>query len=164
VNCNGTATDTETGLVWAQKTGTFGGSSNPADPNNANNLYTWSTGSPYLLDGTAVTQFLAALNQPPGFAGFTDWRLPVFEEMNSILDCAAYPSSCIPTPLGSTGGFAGYWTATTDPYTQANAYDIYYGGVSSDPKTTALRVFAVRGAFVTPTPAPTPTRQPTPTP
>ena len=164
INCDGTMTDPDTGTMWAQKTGTFGGAPNPADPNDANNLYTWSTGSPYLLDGTAVTEFLAALNQPPGFAGYTDWRLPMFEEMNSVLDCTTYPNSCLPTALGSTGGFAGYWTATSNPYTPSNAYFIYYGGVSSGPKIDAQRFFAVRGAFVTPTPAPTPTPEPTPTP
>jgi len=123
------------------------------------------SGSGCAAGGLSALTWQGALQAASGasFAGFTDWRLPVFEEMNSILDCAAYPSSCIPTPLGSTGGFAGYWTATTDPYNPANAYDFYYGGVSSSAKSSALRVFAVRGAFVTPTPAPTPTPQPTPT-
>jgi len=72
-----TVEDTETGLLWERKT-------TDGSVHDVSRLYTWSsTGS--APDGTAYTVFLADLNTTPGFAGFTDWRLPIVSEAQTIL-------------------------------------------------------------------------------
>jgi hypothetical protein len=75
----GTVIDRRTCLQWELKTGVVGAAADLSDPHNVNNAYTWSTGTPWSFDGTAASDFLAKLNAPPGFAGFTDWRLPAAE-------------------------------------------------------------------------------------
>jgi hypothetical protein len=60
-NGDGTISDTKTGLMWEKKTGEAGGSSNPGDVHDVNNLYSWSN-SGKDGDGTAFTVFLRTLN------------------------------------------------------------------------------------------------------
>jgi len=70
-NGDGMVTDTSTGLMWEKK-------SDDGSIHDWNNRYTWSgasCGTTNVLDGTAATTFLAALNGGGGFAGPTDWRL-----------------------------------------------------------------------------------------
>jgi hypothetical protein len=124
-NCNGTVTDSTTGLVWEQKT---------ADVDHGG-IGTWSGGSPWDFNGTAVSVFLAALNTAPCFAGSCNWRLPTIEELSGrsllsleegwggyatggIVDFTApgcdrtaeYGPPCINAIFGPTNG--GYWSST----------------------------------------------------
>ena len=69
-NGDGTITDNMTGLMWEKK-------SDDGTIHDKDNTYTWGlTSSPYTMNGTMVTTFLAALNGGGGFAGHTDWRIP----------------------------------------------------------------------------------------
>ncbi|MFM7142626.1 MAG: DUF1566 domain-containing protein [Alphaproteobacteria bacterium] len=125
-NGDGTIADSLTLLTWEQKTGTPGDPPNPADPHDVNNTYSWSLGAPWDRDGTAYTEFLAALNTPPGLGGRTDWRLPTIAEMGgpanplqgAIIDryapgCGRVPyPSCLPTPL-LPSALGEYWSDTT---------------------------------------------------
>ena len=75
-NGNGTITDHLTGLWWEKK-------SNDGAIHDKSRTYSWSTGAPWGANGTVFTQFLATLNSQP-FAGFTDWRLPSADELDTL--------------------------------------------------------------------------------
>lgn len=153
-NGNGTVTDFDTGLQWTKKTNENGGQ-NFADPNDADNTYSWSsTGSP--ADGTLFTDYLSRLNRCSfapgfigsfGFAGECDWRLPTLAELRTIQDCSL-GGVCIDPIFGPTK-FCGYWTATTDASDAGRAWEVGFGagGQVSGNKLATLCVRAVRDAY-----------------
>jgi hypothetical protein len=124
VNGDGTATDYDTGLVWEQKDN-LDGTTNPADPHDADNTYNWSASSNAVPNGDAFVGFLASLNDcassdtttlTGGFAGHCDWRLPSVVELAGIVDLSApgcgTGSPCIDqTVFGPTVALS-YWSAT----------------------------------------------------
>src|SRR5512143_1026840 len=143
-NRNGTVTDRKTGLVWEKKDN-LDGSTNPSDPHDADNLYSWSVGGS-APDGTMFTDFLFALNggtSPDGvatsgcFAGHCDWRVPTSEEVDGILDetlgaCVGGGAGpCIESALGPTQA-DGYWSATTFARNATRAWlvDFSSGGLA----------------------------------
>ena len=122
-NGDGTITDTKTGLMWEKK-------SDDGTIHDKDNQYSWSGasyGSTNVLDGTAASTFLAALNAGGGFAGHTDWRLPNQTELYSLVNlqnansavsvafntgcaasCAVLTCSCtFPTYYWSSSAYAG---------------------------------------------------------
>jgi hypothetical protein len=131
-NGDGTITDHKTGLIWEKKDQAPGGI------HNFNNTYTWGTmSSPYTMDGTMVTTFLAALNAGSGFAGHTDWRIPNRFELESIAapmndpavdtafstNCVA---SCTVTTCSCTQSHV-YWSSTTYLDSPLDAWFVYFG-------------------------------------
>ena len=122
-NGDGTVTDTQTGLMWEQKD-SLDNTANYSDPHDADNTYTWSS-SGAAPDGTAFTEFLAALNNGTSsdgtattgcFANHCDWRLPTVVELRGILDLTATGcgsgSPCIDPAFGPTQS-GDYWSAST---------------------------------------------------
>jgi len=100
-----TVTDTETGLLWERKT-------TDGSVHDVGNTYTWSsTGA--AADGTAYTVFLQDLNTGAGFAGHTDWRLPVISELQSILVGSGVTASANVDPVDPAMGTNPTGQATT---------------------------------------------------
>lgn len=147
-NGDGTVSDILTGLMWETKNDNGG-------VRDKDNTYTWSATSP-AMNGTAVTSFLSALNSPPCFAGYCDWRMPSVAELLELVDAAAaspkiaavFNSSCTPgcTACSCTVA-ANHWTSTTNPSDAANAARVNFstGFTGNASKTFASAVRAVRG-------------------
>jgi hypothetical protein len=158
-NNNTTVTDNLTGLTWEKKNTVVG------SPDNANNTYTWSTGT-NKEDGSAFTTFLRQVNQPfpvpnvPGsLGGANGWRLPTLAELQTILldfpceggafgpSCRCPSSPCIDPALGLAGGLC--WSATSLAGNPSNAWTVDTGaGVGGRLKTNIGWVRAVRGGLL----------------
>jgi hypothetical protein len=91
-NGDGTITDLNTGLMWEKKDDSGG-------IHDKDNPHTWcgaSCGTTDEMDGTIATTFLATLNGGGGFAGHTDWRIPNYKELTSILDIETFSPAVDP--------------------------------------------------------------------
>ncbi len=153
---NGTVTDRQTCLIWEKKTGVFSGlprnctdATKCPDPHDVGNLYTWSTGSPWSLDGTVSTVFIRQLNDG-AFAGHNDWRLP------TTAGSVAYPtgfdpelesiSPVDPMIIGVTI-LGGYWSSLTYDSSTPDAWCMAPNGTNgSCGKSEFWPVRAVRRA------------------
>lgn len=129
VDANGTVGDYATGLIWKRCAEGQSG----ASCTGAVTAMTWSA---------ALT---AAKNS--NFAGFTDWRIPNKQELESIVDasCTA-PAIDVTLFPGAVTGWT--WTATTVPgdATTAWAVNFVVGHVAPDLKTGSSNgVRLVRG-------------------
>ena len=155
-NGDETVTDTQTGLIWEQKT--FSGI------HNRNNVYTWSVYMSDKPDGTAFTDFLGTLNRGTTqngvattgcFADHCDWRLPTITELAGIADATYCSSGFCLDPIFSPVGTLAYWSGTTDASAYTHAWFVHFGdalgtaGVNVDHvgKTNTFSVRAVRGGL-----------------
>ena len=132
-NYDGTITDVTTGLMWEKCSmgQTYNSETNGCD--GSANHYTWQR----------------ALAECENFelAGYSDWRLPNRNELQSIIDYSQY------TPAINTVYFPdtvsdGYWSSTTDAYVTSHARLVYfnYGYLGSSDKNDRNYVRAVRSA------------------
>ncbi len=151
-NGDGTITDNTTGLMW-EKNDQSGGI------HDYSNTYTWGmTGSPYTMNGTMVTTFLATLNAGGGFAGHTDWRIPNMNELQSLVNYqnvspavdTAFNTGCgasctVLTCSCTQPGY--YWSSTTYQGLPTDAWyvDFYAGAGHAGSKSYGSYVRAVRG-------------------
>lgn len=73
-NADGTATDTQTGLMWMRCALGQSWNAQSSSCNGTASTMTWQ----------AALQAVQTLDQGSGFAGYTDWRLPNLRELMSI--------------------------------------------------------------------------------
>ena len=155
-NCNGTVTDSTSGLIWEKKTDDGG-------IHDKDDTYTWTAvnASPWPFTGTAATVFLATLNTVPCFAGFCDWRLPTIDELSGRSDGGIATGGIVDlTVPGCTGGGSPrinaifgptrcsyYWSSAETISSGPNvawSVDFYNGNVVIYGKTYDIFVRAVR--------------------
>ena len=96
-NGDGTVTDTDTGLMWQKDT--------------APGTYTWQQALSYCED----------LIFPAG--GYSDWRLPNRNELQSIVDYSRYNPSIDPI-FNAVSSW--YWSSTTGASSPFNAWVVYF--------------------------------------
>ncbi len=145
-NVDGTVTDNLSRLVWEKKT-------DDDSVHDTDNIYTWSTGSPFIEDGTLFTDFLDTLNDA-GFAGANGWRIPTLAEVHSIqpvfpsckgeggsptCQCNISPCLLFDDPDTQTAIPTFYWTNSTSLWVPDHAYVVSHdirGITSGLPKIT----------------------------
>jgi hypothetical protein len=117
-NTDGTITDKQTGLMWEKL-------SDDGTIHDWNDTYTWYT---------AFTSKIATLNSGGGFAGYTDWRLPNVNELQSLADYGraspaidpVFDAGCAPScTVTSCSCMQGsyYWSSTSR---EANGDSAWY--------------------------------------
>ena len=103
-NGDGTVMDSITGLMWQKAT--------------APGTFTWEQALAYVV----------TLNST-GFAGYTDWRLPDRNELQSLVDYTRYSPAIDPLVAADTVADDYYWSSTTDAYKTSRAWLVYsYNG------------------------------------
>lgn len=159
-NGDGTITDNNTGLMWQKQ------DDSPGGIHSRGRVWSWSSGDPWLLDGS-VDFFLSALNVQK-FAGYDDWRLPNMKELLTLLSFEGntgfappafhrHPSciDCLDVTLAGCSctqfqpGNVGYWSSTT-VITSAAAFLRYAGGsivTEWNSKLNLKHARAVRGGL-----------------
>ncbi len=138
INADGTATDAVTGLVWDR---CYLGQSAAYCDAITPTLYTWQ----------AALQKVAALNaQAGGYKGYTDWRLPNKNELESLVKLDAAQAPYIDTPAFDgtqpSGSASAFWSSTTYAPSPAGAWYVYFGdgSVYDYGKSNAYAVRLVR--------------------
>jgi len=142
-NGNGTITDVNTGLMWEKQ-------SNDGSVHAVGNTYTWDQ---------AFSGHVATLNTM-SFAGHTDWRVPNYKELVSILNLqnvsppAVSPafnncsSGCTVLTCSCTSPYY-YWSSTSWAFGPTYAWfvDFFHsgGGVDANGKGNGYAVRGVRG-------------------
>ncbi|HFD86417.1 MAG TPA: DUF1566 domain-containing protein [Gammaproteobacteria bacterium] len=108
-NQDGTVTDTKTGLMWKQCSEGQTSTASACD-NGYVNTFTWQM----------ALKHTEEVNSSGGFAGYTDWRLPNYRELASLVEyqCVdpAINSFLFPHTMSvlAPGLIKGYWTSS--PY------------------------------------------------
>ncbi len=141
-NGDGTVTDEQTGLMWEKLCA-------DGSIHDVRTYYTWD-------DAFAVK--VATLNSGGGFAGYTDWRVPNVNELQSLVNYKRYhpavspvfdgwcPTSCTVLTCSCTNS-SGYWSSSTDVANPTHAWSVNFnaGNMNADDKTYDNYVRAVRG-------------------
>ena len=138
---NNCVLDNRTGLMWTKYRALHVGVASDGQ------MPFYSTASPYNTTTPYWNIFTyAAAANTANLAGYTDWRVPNFNELSSIAVLQAPNGNpngtAFPTPPGNA------WTSTTEP--GATTYGLYWyfstGSPATAIKTVVSSVYLVRGA------------------
>lgn len=121
------ATDNRTGLMWSRcqygdEIGSYGCTSNDVQKS-----YTWG-------EALAIAEDLT-------FAGYSDWRVPNFKEMATIIETACDNPALNNTVFPSTAIYL--WTSTPSRTDTAFNFALYFDGAIMDTEKTLERGFFV---------------------
>ena len=132
VNGDGTVTDRNSELMWKQ-------------------CYEGLSGAGCAIGATMQMTWRAALAAAKNslFAGYSDWRVPNRQELESLLDSSCYSPATNDTVFPGTGGDY-VWSSTTMDANPALAWLVYFyvGNSSADNKTYPRQVRLVRAAAI----------------
>ncbi|MCC7067702.1 MAG: DUF1566 domain-containing protein, partial [Burkholderiales bacterium] len=126
VNANGTVNHTPTGLMWKQCNE---GLSGPACAISTANYQDWPTA------------LITARNST--FAGYTDWRLPTKQELESLVDNTCFSPAINDTVFPATVA-SWTWTSTTFVGDPANAWVVGFNDGNSLAGNKSGNGYAVR--------------------
>ena len=132
-NGDGTVTDNNTGLVWMNNT---------ADTNNDGQV----TSDDYPTGDRITWQEAVDYCEGLSFAGLSDWRLPDYAELESIVNYDRYNPAINPVFMCESSY---YWSATTIAIDINSAWLInFYDGLDAwTKKTSHAYVHCVRGGL-----------------
>ncbi len=143
--------DDVTGLIWEVKQNKDG-NEDYDNPNDADNAYTWYDSNPENNggdpgtpgDGTDTVDFINALNAK-SFGGFSDWRLPLPEELQSIVNYGAWEPAEDGEFFPNTASSC-YWSSSSHAANPSSAWLVYFldGLVSNGDKSYNNHARAVR--------------------
>ena len=134
VHSNGCAIDNNTGLMWSR---TVSASVGPT----SNGLIPWTTNA----NGEGIFPYCAAANVA-GLAGYSDWRIPNYFELVSIMDYEA--PSALPNSAAFTIASGIVITSSTTQATSANNPMSKISNTGTDAvqaKTVTVYCILVRG-------------------
>ena len=143
--------DDKNSLVWEVK-------SDKKGVQNALNTYTWFDGQSGRDNGTFskncywgkncnTQSFIKDINKAE-LCGYSDWRLPTRDELNSIVDYYSDSDLLIDTDFFPNTQMDGYWTSVSVKANPSMAFEVpfFYGGSMARDKTIDTFVRLVRSA------------------
>ena len=135
-NDDGTVTDTVTNLIWDQCSQ---GQSGVACATGSATIMIWAA---------ALTAAVTA--NAANYKGYSDWRVPNKNELESLVDITKATNPVIDlTAFPATPTSSFYWSSTTYTPTPANAWSVYFstGASFADVKTATGQVRLVRSGL-----------------
>jgi hypothetical protein len=139
VHTNNTVFDTHTELTWSQ----VGSAS--VGPTSDGKLPWTTTGSGGTAEG--IFPYVAAANAAT-LGGFSDWRIPNYFELLSLMDCEAPTSLPDATAFPSWINTVAYWSSTTRSTSTTRAFSVDFIDNTTTPsqnKTATFLCILVRG-------------------
>ena len=155
-NCDGTISDTSTGLMWEKKVAGASGSCVDDDKlHSVDATCDWFDATGGWIDklnercnddptmDCSVDADCSGVGGQCGFAGYTDWRLPEVNQDGGTAELETIllsPFPCGPTPcidpIFDPTAASVYWSATTSASSDAWSVDFRDGDIDFDPKSS----------------------------